>query len=62
MLNLTRASQVAESLELTEEQIRQFERWRVWRRTELRVMEVQYIQLLHLARTQDMLVQSWSKS
>lgn len=59
MLNLTRCSEVAKTL--TEEQVRHFERWRTWRRTELRVMEVQYNQLLHEARTRDMLVQLWSQ-
>ncbi len=58
MLNLTRCSSVLK--DLTEEQVKQFERWRVWRRTELRVMEIQHNQLLHLARTQDMLVQGWT--
>lgn len=45
---------------LTDAQVQQFERWRLWRRTELRVMEIQYVQLLHLARTQDMLVERWT--
>lgn len=45
---------------LSDAQVQQFERWRLWRRTELRVMEIQYVQLLHLARTQDMLVEHWT--